>query len=157
MSTSVNRFDLKQLVGMSDKLIKWFESIFADTTANTAAVAGVVAGTGAIQNATVLTLSSNAAFNNERILAFDPAAFAVVDGGAGGTLGVGLVNLIVLNGSAACTFNLIADTNLDLPTTGIVPSSAIGPFADDTAAALGGVQLGAIYKVTGGTMAWRQV
>lgn len=157
MTASVNRADLQQLKGITPKLVRFFESLFSDTAANTQDVAGVVAGTGAIQNATVLTLSSNTAFNNERIVAFDPAAFVVVDGGPGDTLAIGLLNLIVLNGAAACTFNLQADTNLDLPTSGIIPSSAIGPFADDTAAAAGGVQLGAIYKVTGGTMAWRQV
>jgi hypothetical protein len=32
-----------------------------------------------------------------------------------------------------------------------------GPFADDAAAATGGVPVGALYRVTGGAVAWRQV
>lgn len=33
---------------------------------------------------------------------------------------------------------------------------APGPYADDAAAATGGVAVGELYRVTGGTVAWRQ-
>ena len=36
-----------------------------------------------------------------------------------------------------------------------VETTAPGPFADDAAAAAGGVAVGALYKVNGGTIAWR--
>jgi hypothetical protein len=51
---------------------------------------------------------------------------------------------------------LAADTNLDLPPSGRVPSSEDGPYADDTAAAAAGIQVGQWYAKTGGTVAWRQ-
>jgi hypothetical protein len=40
---------------------------------------------------------------------------------------------------------------------GAVSLTAPGPFADDTAAAAGGVAVGELYRVTGGSTAWRQV
>lgn len=155
MTTTVTRADLQRLEGMTPKLLRALEDLFVDAAVAGEAVAGVVASTGALQNATVVTLSSNAAFANERVLAFDPNSFLTVDGGPGGTLLVSGLGGIKTNGGYACTFNLQADTNLDLPTSGKVPSSAIGPYADDIAAAAGGVGLGEWYAKTGGTVAWR--
>lgn len=157
MSTSVTRNDLQQLQGISPKVLRAFETLLVDTAAATEAVAGQVAATGSIQNATVLTLSSNAAFANERILSLDPNFFTGVDGGPGGTYTVSLINFIATNGGYRCTFNLKADTNLDMPVSGRVPSSADGPYADDAAAAAAGINVGEIYKRPAGVLAWRQV
>jgi hypothetical protein len=155
MTTTVTRYDLQQIKGMTPKLLRALEELFVDTAIAGDAAAGAVAATGAIQNATVLTLSSNAAFGNERVLSLDPGQFSVTDGGAGGQLLVTLLAGIALNGGFRCTFNLEADTNLDLPSLGRVPSSADGPYADDAAATAAGVQVGEWYAKTGGTVAWR--
>lgn len=155
MTTRVSRADLEQLKGISPQLIRFFEELFLDGQSTKASVEGAVASTGAIQNATVITLSPNAAFGNERILVLDPAQFQVVDDGPGGNLSVALVSVVNTNGGFQCTFNLEADTNLNLPSEGRVPSSADGPFADDAAATAAGVQVGEWYAKTGGTVAWR--
>jgi hypothetical protein len=41
--------------------------------------------------------------------------------------------------------------------TGFFALTPPGPYADDTAAAAAGVAVGQLYRVTGGTLAWRQV
>lgn len=156
MTTQASRADLEQLKGITPKLIRFFEQLFVEGQSTKASVAGAVESTGALQNATVLTLSSNAAFTNERVLSLS-SAFTVVDTGPGGELQISLGGTVGLNGGFSCTFNLAADTNLDLPTLGRVPSSADGPYADDTAAAAAGVAIGEWYAKTGGTVVWRQV
>lgn len=138
MGTTITRADLAQLVGMSPKLLQALERLFVDVgtaqdTANSAGTAAgnAVASTGAIQSATVLTLSPNAAFNNERVLVFDPTYFSTNDTGP--------------NGQFYVTF---------------VPPDALvtpGPYTDDAAAAAGGVEVGDIYKQPLGVVVWRQV
>lgn len=155
MTTIVTRNDLQQLQGISPKLLRALEDLFVDTATTTQAVAGAVEATGAIQNATVLVLSNNAAFGNERVLALNSDHFEVVDTGPGGALTVDLVAFVRLNGGFQCTFNLEADTNLDLPSAGRVPSSSDGPYADDVAAAAAGIEVGEWYAKTGGSVAWR--
>ncbi len=155
MSTTVTRADLQRLEGMTPKLLKALESLFVDTANNTDAVSGIVGSTGALQNATVVTLSPNAAFANERVLVLDPAWFSTTDAGGGGNFTVTIINVAATNGGYPCTFNLEADTSLDLPTDGRVPSSAVGPYADDAAAAAAGVGVGEWYAKVGGTVAWR--
>jgi hypothetical protein len=155
MTTNVTRYDLEQLKGMTPKLLRALEELFVDTAIATETLAGQVAATGALQNATVITLSPNAAFANERVLTLDPDQFLVTDGGGGGQLSISLVDGVVLNGGFRCTFNLRADTSLDLPTTGRLPSSVDGPYANDAAAAAAGIGLGEWYAKTGGTVAWR--
>lgn len=157
MGTSITRADLERLQGMTPKLLRALEALFVDTATISNTVAGQVDATGSIQNATVLTLSSNTAFNNERVLTLDPNFFSETDGGPGGTYKVTLINIIATNGGYRCTFNLKADTNLDMPVSGRVPSSADGPYADDAAAATAGINVGEIYRKTGGTVVWRQV
>lgn len=157
MGTSITRADLQQLGGMTPKLLRALEALFVDTAAVSETVAGQVSATGSIQSATVLTLSTNAAFANERVLSLDPNFFEATDGGSGGAYAITLVNIIQTNGGYRCTFNLKADTNLDMPVSGRVPSSADGPYADDAAAAAAGINIGEIYRKTGGTVVWRQV
>jgi len=158
---ALTRADLEALcsnvaaTGLRMKLIRFLEDLFSTSSDTANAVNGVAEATGSLQDATVLTLSSNAAFNNERVLTFDPAIFQVDDGGPGAPLIVTLLYLIALNGGYRCTFNLKADTTLDLPSVGRVPSSDDGPFADDAAAAAGGINVGEWYAKTGGTVAWR--
>lgn len=155
MTTTVTRALLSEIT-QNPQLLRFFEQLFATGQATASAVEGQVDSTRAIQDATVLTLSSNAAFSNERVVQFGDA-FEVTDGGAGGTLQIELVGAAAVNGGYSLTFNVLADTNLDLPTTGRVLVSTITPadYADDTAAAAAGVAVGEAYRKTGGTVAWR--
>lgn len=154
--TTVTRADLAMVFGNNTKVIRAIEDLFAQTAYNTGALASNADSTTELQDATVITLSPNATLTNERILALADG-LTVTDNGPGSTLVLALAYLIVLNGGYACTFNLGADTNLNLPISGTVPSSAIGPYADDTAAATAGVALGEWYAKTGGALVWRQV
>lgn len=156
MTTPVTRWDLQQLKGITPKLLRFFEDLFASSQSSATDVAGAVAATGAIQEATVITLSPNAAFDNERILTAGPG-ITLADGGPGGAIVISSDGGVTLVGGFALTFNLPADTILNLPATGRVPSSSDGPFADDTAAAAAGVGINEWYAKTGGTVAWRQV
>lgn len=133
--TQVTYADLSGIKGMTPKLLRFFSGLFSDTQsagqradAAAAAAGGAAAATGAIQNATVLTLSPNAAFTNERVLQLDPTYFTVTDTGANGQFVIGFI-----------------------------PPVAPGPYADDAAAATGGVAVGSIYRKTGGDVVWRQV
>lgn len=156
MTTPVTRWDLQQLKGITPKLLRFFEDLFATSQTSASDAAGAVAATGAIQEATVITLSPNAAFDNERVLVAG-SGITIVDGGPGNTIVISSTGSVTLNGGFALTFNLPADTILDLPATGRVPSSSDGPFADDTAAAAAGINIGEWYAKTGGTVVWRQV
>jgi hypothetical protein len=130
---------LAELKGITPKLIRFFTALFADTataqvTANDAAsnASGAVASTGAIQSATVLTLSPNSAFDNERVLVLDQTAFITRDTGPNGQL---LVTLIPQ-----------PEPVLSVP----------GPYADDATAAANGVEVGDLYKQPMGLVVWRQ-
>lgn len=155
MTTSVTRADLAQLKGITPKLIRFFEDLFSDTFTASADAGGAAAATSSIQNATVLTLSSNTAFNNERVVNFS-ADFTVVDHGPGGALDISLTGISV-NGFHL-TLNLLADTNLNVPTDGTLATLNLGTsYATDAAAATGGVGIGEMYKGPTGTVVWRQV
>ncbi len=156
MTTPVTRFDLSQLKGITPKLLKFFEEIFATGQSNATAIAGAVDATGSIQDATVVTLSPNAAFNNERVLT-QGEGITITDNGAGSTLVIAASNSITLVGGYTVTFNLPSDVVIDLPATGRVPSSSDGPYADDAAAAAAGIGIGDWYAAPLGAVKWRQV
>lgn len=156
MTTPVTRWDLQQLKGITPKLLRFFEDLFATSQTSASDAAGAVAATGAIQEATVITLSSNAAFDNERVLT-PGAGITLTDGGPGGQLEIATTGSVTLVGGFTLTFNLPSDCVLNLPALGRIPSSADGPYANDAAAAAAGINVGEIYLVTGGTVAWRQV
>jgi hypothetical protein len=155
MTTSVTRKDLAELKGITPKLVRFFEDLFSDTFAAAEATAGTVEATSSIQNATVLTLSSNAAFNNERVVTFS-ADFTVNDGGPGNPLSISLAAISI--NAFTLRFNLLANTVLNLPTSGTLAALDLGPsYATDAAAAAGGVAVGEIYKGPLGAVVWRQV
>jgi len=156
MTTPVTRWDLQQLKGITPKLLRFFEDLFANGQSAASDAAGAVAATGAIQDATVLTLSSNAAFDNERILTAG-AGITLLDSGPGGPLVISSNGSVTLVGGFTLTFNLPSDVVLDLPSSGRVPSSSDGPYADDTAAAAAGVEIGEWYAKPSGVVSWRQV
>lgn len=155
MTTNVTRYDLEQLKGITPKLRQAFEELFVDTASTAETASGAVAATGAIQNATVLTASPNAAFNNELVLqVLEGLNLELQDGAAI----LSLAYLIVTQGGFKLAFNLEADTSLDLPVSGRVVAldSSGASYADDAAAAAGGVEVGEIYRKPAGVVAWRQ-
>lgn len=159
MATRVTREDLANLKGMTPKLLAALENLFVDARQNTETLEGTVSATTSLQAATVLTLSSNAAFDNERVLTPDPASFTLTDDGAGSAARLALKYPIETNGGFRLTLNLAGDTDIDLPTSGLLATQGTtsGPFADDTAAAAGGVAVGQTYRKPAGVLAWRQV
>lgn len=154
---ALNRDDLSRVFPDNPKVVRAFEQLFYSAASNTIAITTGTDATQALNDATIITLSPNATLNNERIFAVQAGVFTITDNGPGNTVVLGMVSPITINGGFRCTFNLQADTNLNFPTTGRVPSSSDGPYADDAAAAAAGLSIGDIYKVTGGTLAWRQV
>lgn len=159
MTTTLTRADIAAWCsnappGIREKLIRFVEGLFTDVQASATAVDGAVAATGSIQNATVLTLSSNAAFDNERVLTAGDG-ITITDNGAGATLVISAESAIKTVGGYSLTLNLPSDSILNLPALGRIPSSNDGPYADDTAAAAAGVNVGEWYAKTGGTVAWR--
>lgn len=150
---SPTRADLSAAFPNNPKLVRAFEQLFRQTVENTSAVSTGAEATQALQDATVVTLSSNDTFTNERVLAVSPG-LSLTD--TGENIILALVSSISTNGGR-CTFDLDGDTEVSLPTDGRVFTSTAGPFANDAAAATGGIAVGEMYKVTGGTIAWRQV
>ena len=155
LSPALTRSDLSRVFPDNPKVVRAFEQLFAATATNTEAVTTGALATQEINDATVLTLSSNDTFTNERLFAIDPAAFSLTDEGPGGRLILALLNVIQKTSVFPLYFDLDADTRVRLPTQGVIPSSAVGPYADDTAAAAAGVRVGEWYAKTGGTVAWR--
>lgn len=155
----VTRDDLSRAFPDSPKLVLAFEQLFQSGEAVAGIQTAQAEATGALDQATVITLSPNDAFGNERTLAVDSATMGINDEGAGGSVIIYLVNNVVTQGGFSCTFNLGSDTALDLPSSGRVLTDSFlsaGPFASDAAAAAGGVALGRPYRRSDGVVAWRQ-
>lgn len=153
--TTLNWSDLSTLFPNNPKAVQAFLQLFQRVKATGEAVTAGVDATQALTDATVLTLSPNEALANERVLALDPSAFTFTDNGPGNTFVLSLLYAIATTSGYRLTLNLDADTNVKLPVAGVIPSSAIGPYANDAAAAAAGVQIGEWYAVTGGNVAWR--
>jgi hypothetical protein len=148
MSTKITRADLQRVFGNEPKVIRFFEDLFVSNASNSEAAAAAGQATQAIQDASVVTLGPNAAFNNERVLT--PGDGVELDTSNPAIVLIKLLNLIVLNGGFQCVFNLAADTNLDLPVAGRLMTDAVfaglGNYANDAAASAGGVAVGSLYR-----------
>lgn len=121
-----------------------------------------VAATSAIEDATVLTLSPNEAFKNERVLRIDAGSMALTDDGTHATLRAKVRSV----GRFTATFAPVGDATFILPLSGTLVTqeaaqtlankmleapklSGIVSAADDTAAATAGVQVGGVYHNAG--------
>ncbi len=124
-------------------------------------VASQAEATEAIQDATVLALSPNASFNNERVLRLGEGVQAFDDG----TYLTISVNDDVphVDGGFAVNLTAQAPTNLVLPDSGVLATQdqpetltgktlsaprliSVPDFADDAAAASGGIEIGQMYR-----------
>lgn len=158
--SSLPREVLAHALGGDVRAVRAFEeeaSINADTADRLAAQ---VDATDAINDATVLVLSPNAAFNNERVLKLGDGISARDDGS---TLTLFVDDRVPhVTGGFAVQLQSTQGTFLQLPVRGLLattdqdeslsnktlvkPSvSGIGIYADDTAAAAAGVPVGGIY------------
>lgn len=141
------------------RVVRQFEDM-QSRVANTEQVAtSGLADTEAIKDATFVTLSANAGLPNERVLAV----------GAGLSIDVDEPGLITLSATVSAPnghlvqFATTGATAVALPVTGFLATragaetlsnktldtpklSGLGNYADDTAAAAGGVAVGAMYR-----------
>lgn len=145
------------------RAVRAYERLQNTVEATDAAVTAALGPTGALNEATFVTLSPNTELPNERVLAFGTgldftltadqivirldASVPTVTGGfrvqfvAGGdvTLGLPLVGVLATRGNAE-TFT---SKTLDGPTTLI---TGLGDYVDDAAAAVGLVPVGGLYR-----------
>lgn len=159
----------------NQRAVRAFEETFTAVDENAGAAEGAqqtadqaltdateaIQATNDIKAATFLTLSLDGTLTNERVLTagnlidFD-------DTGAGGTLIV-KVDKLSIAGAFTLGLTLTANTALTLPTAGTLATlagvetlsdktltapklSGIGDYADDAAAAAGGVPVGGVYR-----------
>lgn len=155
MTTTVTRADLQKITS-DPRVLRALEDLFRRVADTEGAITSGAEATQGIANATVITLSANDEFGNERVLAVSEP-LALYDGGPGRNIIVGFSSPFAINGGFALTLNLSEDTTLDLPATGaLVTQPFLGPYANDVAAAAAGVSVGYVYRRSDGTVAWRQ-
>lgn len=142
-------------------IVRQFEEM-QDIVGTTSDVATAnVAETQALRDASFVTLSSNAELTNERVLSVGPGLSL-----SASDTGVTLTSNVYSDDGWPVQFNVTGATVLELPTAGIVATrsgaealsnktlaapklSGLGDYADDTAAASGGVPVGGVYHNSG--------
>lgn len=146
---ALTRADLTRLFPNDPKAVRAFEALFYQAGRAENGVTAAADATQSIKDATVVTLSSNDEFGNERLLAVDPNTLSLTDNGPGGTIIIALVNNVQTAGGFSCTLNLAGNTILDLPTGGRLITddfSGLIDAIDDAAAAAAGVPVGRLYR-----------
>lgn len=143
------------------RLLKAFEQQSQLVEANTQATAAVVAATDTLANATYVTLSANTELPNERVLQAGTGISLAVSGDAVVVRTSAIIPTI--NGGFAATFTVSGESNVALPLSGRLATtegpetltnktlatpkvSGLGDYADDTAAAAGGVPVTGLYR-----------
>ena len=165
---TLSRDALTKALNGDRRLVQAFEQQAQVITENQEATSLQVEATQALQDATVLVLSPNATFNNERVLKLGEGITAT-DDGTYLTLSVNDRFAHVAGGFRA-ELTAQGDTNVVLPLdgvlatldgyeeltnktlTGAVLAAAIlnaAEYASDAAAAAGGVAVGGLYLKTG--------
>jgi len=148
----IRRADLEAFFAGNPRLIYAFERQSQAVAANTAAAGEAKDTASSIQVATVLTLTPNDVFENERVV---QAGTGIVLSDEGGRLIIALDGDVPrIEGGANVTFYATAETVLALPDEGTVATTddikdyiaSAHDFADDAAAAAGGVPVGGIYR-----------
>jgi hypothetical protein len=158
----IPRDQLAEAFPNNKRLQRAFEeqSRVVDETA--AVVAGNLESTDAINNATVITLSPNATFTNERVLKVGPGIRATVDD-TYVTLEVDPEGAARVEGGYEVLLRAQGVTDLILPMSGTLATragsetlqnktlagpklSGLGNYTNDAAAAAGGVPVGGVYR-----------
>jgi len=157
----INRAVLSSVFG-DPRAVMQFEAMQERVAETSDTVTANLADTGKLVDATFVTLSSNAELPNERVLVLgDGLCFDLSEPGQ-----VKLTPDVATNGGWGVTFTVTGQTNLALPLGGIVATtgntetlskktlaapklSGLGNYADDTAAAAGGVPIGGVYHDAG--------
>jgi len=153
IASPLTRDDLTRLFPNNPKAVLAFEGLFRLLGSNIEAITAATEATDALNDATVVTLSPNATLNNERVLAVDPNSMTITD--TGNAVILALLYIVQATQGCRLTFNLLGDTDVDVLHSGIALTSGVGVYANDAAAAAGGVVVGEFYKVSGGGVAWR--
>lgn len=161
VSDSLTRNVLSGLFPNDPRAVKAFEQLTFATDDTAALASSMAAATGALQDATFLTLSANDGAPNERVLKIGHG-LASDDDGSFLTLSLGLGAAIV-DGGYSVTLRSQGVTDLILPFSGTLatldgqetlkaktlaaPSlSGLGNYANDAGASAGGVPVGGMYR-----------
>lgn len=141
------------------RVVQQFEDMQLRVAQSDASVTANVEATERLENAAFVTLSENVELTNERVLALG-------DGLSVDTSDPGLVRLstsVYSSGGHEVQFSTVGETALVLPPTGTLATrngtetlsnktidaptlSGLGNYADDAAAAAGGVPVNGIYR-----------
>lgn len=154
----LTRADLAAAFNGNDKLIRAFEKVLLTVASNANISTSTAEATTELQDATAVTLSPNAALNNERILAV-ASPLALDDQGPGNDIIIGFSFAFTVPTPHAFNMNLLGDTNITMPLSGRLLASDItsATYANDAAAAGAGLVVGEAYRQPGGVVTWRQV
>jgi len=161
VSDSLTRNVLSGLFPNDPRAVKAFEQLTFATDETAALASSTAQATGALQDATFLTLSPNDGAPNERVLKLGHGLTAS-DDGSFLTLSLGLGAALV-EGGFSVTLRAQGVTDLILPFSGTLatqdgqetfngktlnaPSlSGLGNYANDAAASAGGVAIGGVYR-----------
>jgi hypothetical protein len=160
----INRNLLEQAFPGQPRLQREFEEQAKTVDATAATVASSVGATEALQDATVITLSANAAFTNERVLRLGHGLESVTDDSFV-TISVDPTESPHVEGGFSVTFRSQGVTDIVLPTSGTLATRAgseklsnktletlivlATDYANDAAAAAGGVPINGVYRTAG--------
>lgn len=154
------RDDLAQFFGSNQRLMRAFEDQATVVQEASGAATSAAAATDALNDATVIVLSANAAFNNERVLRLETGL--ELDDSDPGYLTIRLKD-VARSADYAVTLVPPGDATLFLPLTGTLATRAnaetlslktidapkitgLGNYANDAAAAAGGVPVTGVYR-----------
>lgn len=143
----IPRHILARHFGGDERMIAAFEDMNAGAAEAQEGSTSTAAATKAIQDATVLVLSPNETFTNERILKLDPGLTMKDDGKF---LTISPQNLAKTEGYDV-TLIAEGESALVVPLVGTVVTfehalANMGNYANDAAAAAGGVIVGQLYR-----------
>ena len=159
--TSMTRLMLEKAFPGQPRTIAEFERNFQALYDVQQVTSATVAATDALQDASFVTLSANGASTNERILSV-AGGLSITDTGTGVTLAT-TRDVAAVSGGYQVTFNVAGSCELVLPVSGQLATragvetfsnktldapkfSGLGDYANDAAAAAGGVAIGQAYR-----------
>ena len=159
--TSMTRADLAQFFGKNPRLLRAFEDQARAVTENAEGLKTTATATKSLQDAGVIVLAPNEEFTNERVLQIG-RGLSAIDDGQYLTIRTS-DNVPLVGGGFLVNFAVGGNANLVLPLTGTLSTlanpevlsnktlaapkvSGLGNYADDAAAAAGGVAVGSVYR-----------